>query len=109
MWRDERESNFLDGAAHFYSSYECADGRYVSIGPIEPQFYRQFLEMCGIEAPFKDQWNSAEWPALKAKLAALFRTRTRDDWCALLEGSDVCFPPCCRWRKLRSTRTTFAR
>jgi len=94
FWRDERESNFLDGSAHFYSSYECADGRYVSIGPIEPQFYRQLLETCGIDDPqFRDQWNSAEWPALKAKLAALFRMRTRDDWCALLEGSDVCFAP----------------
>ncbi len=93
-WRDERESNFLDGSAHFYGNYECADGRYASIGPIEPQFYRRLLELCGITDPqFARQWERSEWPALKARLAAMFRTRSRDDWCALLEGSDACFAP----------------
>jgi len=93
-WRDERESNALDGAAPFYGSYACADGRFIAIGPIEPQFYRLLLERCGIDDPhFDDQWNRAEWPALKGKLAALFRSRTRDAWCALLEGSDACFAP----------------
>ncbi len=94
FWADERESNFLDGAAHFYANYECADGAYVSIGPIEPQFYRQLLDRCEIDDPdFAQQWQPARWPALKAKLAALFRTRTREEWCALLEGTDVCFAP----------------
>jgi alpha-methylacyl-CoA racemase len=93
-WNDQRESNFLDGAAPFYGSYECADGRFVAIGPIEPQFYRELLQKCGIEDPqFTRQWERAEWPALRAKLAALFRTRSRDQWCALLEGSDACFAP----------------
>jgi alpha-methylacyl-CoA racemase len=93
-WLDARESNVLDGAAHFYGSYECADGRFVAIGAIEPQFYRQLLERCGIDDPqFAQQWSRAEWPALKTRLAALLRTRTRDDWCALLEGSDACFAP----------------
>jgi alpha-methylacyl-CoA racemase len=93
-WRDQRESNFLDGAAPFYGSYECADGRYVAIGPIEPQFYRELLQKCGVDDPqFALQWERAEWPALRAKLAALFRTRSRDQWCALLEGSDACFAP----------------
>jgi alpha-methylacyl-CoA racemase len=94
LWSDERESNFLDGSAHFYGTYECADGRHVSIGPIEPQFYRRLLELTGTHDPhFAQQWSKAEWPALKAKLAALFRTRTRDAWCALLDGSDACFSP----------------
>jgi alpha-methylacyl-CoA racemase len=94
FWRDERESNFLDGAAHFYGSYECADGRYVAIGPIEPQFYRELLEKCGVDDPhFTKQWERAEWPALKAKLAVMFKTRSRDAWCALLEGSEACFAP----------------
>ncbi|MDR8394717.1 CoA transferase [Paraburkholderia sp. USG1] len=94
FWRDERESNFLDGSAHFYGNYECADGRYVSIGPIEPQFYRHLLEKCGIDDPqFARQWERSEWPALKARLATLFRTRSRDEWCELLEGSDACFAP----------------
>lgn len=93
-WRDERESNFLDGAAPFYGTYECADGAYVSIGPIEPQFYRQLLEKCDITDPqFEAQWRRSEWPSLKTKLTALFRTRGRDEWCALLEGSDACFAP----------------
>ena len=94
FWQDRRESNFLDGSAHFYGTYECADGRYVSIGAIEPQFYRELLQRCGIDDPaFQRQWDRAEWPALREKLAALLRTRSRDAWCELLEGSDVCFAP----------------
>ncbi len=94
FWRDERESNFLDGSAPFYGSYECADGRYVAIGPIEPQFYRELLQKCGIDDPhFAKQWERAEWPALKAKLAAMFKARSRDAWSALLEGSEACFAP----------------
>lgn len=94
FWRDARESNFLDGAAHFYGVYECADGAYVSIGAIEPQFYQQLLQICGIDDPqFARQWEEGEWPALKAKLAAVIRTRTRDAWCEVLEGTDACFAP----------------
>ncbi|WP_374664562.1 CaiB/BaiF CoA transferase family protein [Ramlibacter sp.] len=94
FWVDARESNFLDGAAHFYGTYECQDGKHVSIGSIEPQFYRQLLELCGITDPhFQQQWEAGEWPALRAKLAQVFRTRTRAQWCELLEGTDVCFAP----------------
>jgi alpha-methylacyl-CoA racemase len=93
-WNDRRDSNFLDGGAHFYGTYECADGRFVSVGAIEPQFYRALLERCGIEDPqFQRQWDAGEWAALREKLAAVFRTRTRDEWCALLEGTDACFAP----------------
>lgn len=94
LWQDARERNFLDGAAHFYGSYECADGRHVSVGAIEPQFYRRLLELCGVDdARFEEQWEAARWPALRRELAAIFRTRTRDEWCRLLEGSDACFAP----------------
>ena len=94
FWRDARESNFLDGAAHFYGTYECQDGKHVSIGAIEPQFYRQLLELCGIADPhFEKQWAQGEWPALREKLAQVFRTRTRAQWCELLEGTDACFAP----------------
>ena len=94
FWRDEREANFLDGAAHFYGTYECADGKHVALGAIEPQFYRELLQRCGIEDPhFQKQWDAAEWPALRTKLADLFRARTRAQWCELLEGSDACFAP----------------
>lgn len=94
LWQDARERNFLDGAAHFYGTYECADGRHVSVGAIEPQFYRRLLELCGVDdARFEEQWEAARWPALRRELAAIFRTRTRDEWCRLLEGSDACFAP----------------
>jgi len=94
FWQDARESNFLDGAAHFYGTYACQDGRHVSVGAIEPQFYRQLLDLCGItDEHFQKQWDQDEWPALRDKLAAVFRTRTRDQWCELLEGTDACFAP----------------
>lgn len=93
-WLAQRQSNMLDGAAHFYGCYDCADGKFVSIGSIEPQFYAELLQRCSIDdADFKDQWAREQWPALRDKLAALFRTRTRDQWCELLEGTDVCFAP----------------
>jgi alpha-methylacyl-CoA racemase len=98
-WSDEREANLLDGGAPFYDCYACADGRMISIGAIEPQFYAQLLELAGAsgsecEAPqFREQWRQADWPELKRRFAALFAARTRDDWCALLEGTDVCFAP----------------
>jgi alpha-methylacyl-CoA racemase len=94
FWHEERASNFLDGSAHFYGNYLCADGRYLSVGAIEPQFYRLLLEKCGItDAHFARQWERAEWPALREKLAALFLGKPRDEWCALLEGSDACVAP----------------
>lgn len=93
-WQNRRESNFLDGAAHFYTAYECADGKYVSVRAIEPQFYRKLLALCSIDdAQSQHQWSVEEWPALKRKLEVVFKTRTRDEWCRLLEGSDACFAP----------------
>ncbi|UVE16125.1 CoA transferase [Pseudomonas sp. LS44] len=92
-WRGRGE-NMFDGGAPFYGCYACADGGFVSIGSIEPQFYQLLLELCGIDDPaFKAQWDRGEWPALRSKLEALFRTRSRDQWCQLLEGTDVCFAP----------------
>ncbi len=94
FWSDARESNFLDGSAPFYSTYRCADGKYISIGPIEPQFYRELVQRCEIDDPtMAAQWDTVRWPEQKAALAALFAQRSRDAWCALLEGSDVCFAP----------------
>jgi alpha-methylacyl-CoA racemase len=94
IWNDERGTNMLDTGAHFYDVYETADGRYVSIGSIEPQFYAELLRLTGLEGeelPF--QHDRAKWPEMKERLAAIFRTRTRDEWCALMEGTDVCFAP----------------
>jgi alpha-methylacyl-CoA racemase len=93
-WSDARETNLLDGGAPFYDCYACADGKFISIGAIEPQFYAQLLQLAGVEDPqFRKQWRQADWPELKRKFADLFAARTRDEWCRLLEGTDVCFAP----------------
>ena len=93
-WGLEREANLLDGGAPFYDTYACADGRFISIGSIEPQFYALLLRLAGVTDPaFNDQMARAEWPSLKQKFAAVFKTRTRDAWCTLMEGTDVCFAP----------------
>lgn len=98
MWRDERGANLLDSGAHFYDTYECADGNYIAIGAIEPQFYRALLDALGLanDPEFSDrgaQMNPQRWPALSQRLTIEFARRTRDEWCALLEDSDVCFAP----------------
>lgn len=94
QWSQQRGSNLLDGGAPFYDTYRCADGKYVSIGPIEPQFYAEFLQTAGITDPdFAHQWDRARWPELKARLAAHLATRPRDAWCELFAGSDACIAP----------------
>jgi alpha-methylacyl-CoA racemase len=98
QWSNQREANLLDGGAHFYDCYACADGKFVSVGAIEPQFYALLLQRCGVDDPaFDAQMDAARWPELKAKFAALFRTRTRAAWCELVEGSDACFAPVLDW------------
>ncbi|WP_022720292.1 CaiB/BaiF CoA-transferase family protein [Rhodopseudomonas sp. B29] len=93
-WTEQRESNMLDGGAHFYGVYECADGQFVSIGSIEPQFYALLRQIAGLDdTAFDAQWDAKQWPALKQKLTALFKTKTRDEWCQLMEGTDICFAP----------------
>ena len=94
MWTDEREANLLDGGAHFYDTYECSDGKWVSIGSIEPQFYAILLEKAGITDPaFGAQMDRSKWPELKDKMIAVIKTKTRDEWCAIMEGTDICFAP----------------
>jgi alpha-methylacyl-CoA racemase len=94
VWTDDRRSNLLDGGAHFYDTYQCSDGKWVSIGSIEPQFYALLLEKTGISDPeFKSQMDRALWPSLGKRLADIIRTKTRDQWCDLMEATDVCFAP----------------
>lgn len=95
MWVDEREANVLDGGAPYYDTYETRDGKYVAIGSIEPQFHAMLLDALGLtgDPDFADQANRALWPAAKAKLEAAFRTKTRDEWCAIMEDTDICFAP----------------
>ena len=93
FWVDERGANMLDSGAHFYDAYETKDGKYVSIGSIEPQFYALLLQHTGIAAADLPQWDRENWPALKEKVAAVFKTKTRDEWCKIMDGTDVCFSP----------------
>ena len=90
----KRESNMLDGGAHFYTTYQCADGKYIAVGAIEPQFYAQLREIAGLSDPeFDGQRTQAAWPSLQEKTQTIFRTKTRDQWCALLEHTDACVAP----------------
>lgn len=93
-WTNTRGDNMLDGGAHFYGCYECSDGKWISIGSIEPQFYALLRETLGLTDPaFDAQTDKAGWQALKAKLADHFRTKTCAQWVQLMEGTDICFAP----------------
>ncbi|MDI5929671.1 CaiB/BaiF CoA-transferase family protein [Rhizobium leguminosarum] len=99
IWTDGRGENMLDGGAHYYGSYECSDGKFIAIGAIEPQFYALLMEKCGINEPdmLSRQQDKSRWPEFKGQLAALFKNRTRDEWCRTLEGTDACFAPVLDW------------
>lgn len=111
MWNEkERESNLLDGGAHFYDTYECADGEYISIGSIEPQFYALLKEKAGLsEEDFGEQNNAELWPQQKEKLAEVFLTRTQAQWCEIMEGTDVCFAPILNFMEAPSHPANVAR
>jgi alpha-methylacyl-CoA racemase len=88
-------TNLLDTGAHFYDVYECSDGLFISIGSIEPQFYAELRRLTGLadDPEFDEQHDKSRWPALKQRVADLFKSRTRAEWCELMEGSEVCFAP----------------
>ncbi|MDG2060449.1 MAG: CaiB/BaiF CoA-transferase family protein [SAR86 cluster bacterium] len=93
-WQDELGSNLLDGGAHFYDTYECLDGKYISIGSIEPQFYSLLREAAGLtDASFDDQMQRENWQELKLKVKEVFLTKSQKDWTDLMEGTDICFAP----------------
>ncbi|MGP6110847.1 CaiB/BaiF CoA transferase family protein [Pseudomonas aeruginosa] len=93
-WLDRRAGNVIDGGAHFYNTYACADGKHIAIASIEPAFYVQLLKLLGLDDPaFSAQMERSAWPDLQARLAGLFLQRSREQWCVLLEGTDVCFAP----------------
>jgi len=94
QWNDARQSNVIDGAAHFYGVYECADGRFIAVGAIEPQFYAELRRVLGLAGDeWSAQWDSDNWPVLRERMGGLFRTRTRDDWCSRFAGTDACVAP----------------
>ena len=91
---DERAANILDSGSHFYNTYETKDGRYVSIGSIETKFYAELLEKTGIDPDsLAPQMERESWPAMKEKFKELFLTKTRDEWCAIMDNTDICFAP----------------
>jgi alpha-methylacyl-CoA racemase len=98
-WNPDRGTNMLDTGAFFYEVYETADNKQVSFGSIEPQFYRELLRLTGLaddvdgKGPTPAQMDRESWPAMKERLAAVIRTKSRDEWCRLMEGTDVCFAP----------------
>jgi alpha-methylacyl-CoA racemase len=94
LWRNERQANILDGGAPFYGVYRCADGKWIAVGALEPQFFAALVDKLGLEAgAFADRWNPSAWPALRARLEAAFAERPRDEWAALFAGSDACVAP----------------
>ena len=95
FWQDERGVNILDSGAHFYDTYETRDSKYISIGSIEPKFYNLLLQHTGLtdDPDFKAQRDITKWPVLSEKLTAVFKMKTRDEWCEIMEMTDVCFAP----------------
>src|SRR5579863_460058 len=94
FWTDERGANVLDTGSHYYDVYETSDGKYVSIGSIEVKFYDELLRLSGLKKEeLAPQNERKSWPKMKERVAALFRTKTRDEWCKIMEGSDICFAP----------------
>jgi len=109
-WNEERGANLIDGGAPFYDVYETSDGRHVSLGAIEPQFYAAMLRVLGLEdeAP-ADQMDTRAWPAFKRRVAAVVLTRTRDEWCAAMEGAGACFAPVLTFDEARTYPANVAR
>ncbi len=93
-WSNDKGTNLLDGGAHFYDTYETSDGKWISLGSIEPQFYALLLKHAEIEDPdFANQMDMTKWPDLKEKTKKIFKAKTRDEWCKIMEGTDICFAP----------------
>jgi alpha-methylacyl-CoA racemase len=93
-WQDKRQANLLDGGAPWYGIYECADGTWITIGPLEPKFWDELLTRLGLDpADMGKRADPESWPAMRAKFADIFKSQPRDHWVALLEGTDACFAP----------------
>ena len=98
-WEQQRQTNMLDGGAPYYDTYQCADGEWVGIGSIEPKFYALLMEKLGMESDghtMEDQMDKQRWPQLKRRIADIIRGKSREEWCRIMEGTDVCFAPVLR-------------
>jgi alpha-methylacyl-CoA racemase len=109
MWTDEPGTNVLDSGAHFYEVYETSDGGFISVGALEPQFYAELLRLLELDPAEFPQWDRERWPQLKERFAAVFRTRTRDEWAALLEPAEACATPVLGLREAASHPHNVAR
>jgi alpha-methylacyl-CoA racemase len=109
FWEEERGTNMLDSGAHWYDAYETADGEFISIGPVEPQFYALLLDKLGLDATEYPHFDRSRWPDLKDRFTEIFKSRTRDAWCELLEGTDACFAPVLRMSEAPSHPHNVAR
>ena len=103
-WSDTRGENFLDGGAHFYNTYETSDGKYVSVGSIEPQFYAILLEKSGLGAQedLASQHSREDWPAMQNRLHEIFKQKTRDEWDEIMLGTDICYAPVLNFEEARN-------
>lgn len=104
FWSDQRGTNMLDGGAHFYDVYETSDKKYISLGSIEPQFYAELLEKLGSDAGelFANQFDIPNWPTMKEDMAALIKTKSRDEWDSVFAGSNVCYAPVLSMEEVKS-------
>jgi crotonobetainyl-CoA:carnitine CoA-transferase CaiB-like acyl-CoA transferase len=95
LWTNKRADNIIDSAAPWYDTYECAEGKYVTVAALEPEFYQILIKLLGLDRDpdFINQQDRTKWPSAKLKMAKLFKSKTRDEWCELLEGTDACFAP----------------
>ncbi len=110
-WSQDRGSNLLDGGAHFYNTYETSDGKWISIGSIEPQFYEILLEKSGLgdTGDLPKQMSKEDWPALQEQVKAIFKTKTRDQWDELMLGTDLCYAPVLNFDEARANPHNAAR
>jgi alpha-methylacyl-CoA racemase len=109
-WSEARGENVLDSGAPWYDTYETRDGRFVAIGSIEPKFYAELLVRLGLAGePLPEQHDRSGWPTLRRRFAEVFRTKTRDEWSAVFEGSDACFAPVLTFAEARAHPHNLAR
>jgi alpha-methylacyl-CoA racemase len=109
LWSDKRGNNLLDGGAPFYRCYACADGKYLAVGALEPAFYSQFVAGIGLSEAEFPQADRAGWPLMAEAFAAALRTKTRDDWAVLFDGTDACATPVLDWQEAQSDSHNVAR
>jgi len=111
MWTNKRADNILDSAAPWYDTYECLDGKFVTVGALEPQFYQILIGLLGLneDPDFAHQMDKRKWPSCKLKMTQLFKSRTRQEWCDLLEGTDACFAPVLNFEEAPSHPHNMAR